>query len=181
VPLARPAYQTLALLSRKAESLALEKETDSLSEEVEVYNACLWENSTYINPVSGKAVNTPQFLLNTPSGNITAQYVYVNFGTATDYDDLAQWSIDVRGKIVIRKQGTPADFYALETARDRDVAGMIAYLDPGFDGNFTEANEYRGYPEGPARSPHSVFRRVGFILCAGCPMGRGLLIPYISP
>ncbi|KAJ0421545.1 hypothetical protein BJY00DRAFT_311857 [Aspergillus carlsbadensis] len=180
VPLARPIFQKLALLSRRkadSDSLAIENDAGMQVEEVGevdvevLYKARLRENSTYINPVSGKAVRTPTFLLNTPSGNITARYVYVNFGTPSDYDDLARLGIDVRGKIVIRKQERSTDFKSLETARDRGVAGMIAYLDPQFDGNVTEANGYRAYPDGPARSPHSVLRRVGMNPIRAFPNG----------
>jgi N-acetylated-alpha-linked acidic dipeptidase len=171
IPFTRPTYQKLALLSQKSNYPAGGGDTESQFEEEEVYNARLRENTTYINPVSGKIVSTPQFLLNTPNGDVTAQYVYVNFGTAGDYDDLERLNIELRGKIVIRKQGGPDDFRALETARDRGVVGMIAYLDPQFDGNVTEANGYRGYPEGPARSPHSIFRRCGIVPTRTLPNG----------
>lgn len=38
------------------------------------------------------------------------------------------------------------------------MIGAIIFTDPGDDGNVTEANGYKAYPDGPARNPTSVQR-----------------------
>src|SRR4029077_14643028 len=66
IPLPTPTYQRIALLRR---------DTDNKND-TELYVASLRENSQYVNPVSGKIVSTPQSATYSPSGNVTAQYVY---------------------------------------------------------------------------------------------------------
>jgi N-acetylated-alpha-linked acidic dipeptidase len=111
----------------------------------------LRENSQYVNPVSSKIISTPQYAAYAPSGNVTAQYVYVNFGRDCDYDDLQRANIGVEGKIAIRNQGVISGSTALMVAQKRGVVGVIWYPDPQFDGEVTESHGYVPYPEGPAR------------------------------
>ena len=69
IPLSRPKSQRIALLQR-----------DGQGKEVsELYVARLMETSTYVNPVSGMIVATPQFAAYAPSGNVTARYVLCQF------------------------------------------------------------------------------------------------------
>ncbi|KAE8417846.1 hypothetical protein BDV36DRAFT_295774 [Aspergillus pseudocaelatus] len=147
-PPTKPVYQRLALLERKPGQ-----------DDTELFNASLNEGSTFVNPISGKIVSTPQFFSSSPSGNVTAPFVFVNFGEESDYDDLKQSNIDVSGKIGIMKQRSLAVQRALYNAHDRGMVGLIFYLDPEFDANVTEAHGYRPFPEGPARAPGSVVRR----------------------
>ena len=172
IPLPTPRNQRIALLQRDAKG----------KEVSELYVARLMEASTYVNPISGKIVTTPQFAAQAPSGNVTAQFVYVNFGSSSDYEDLRLANITVEGKIVILKQGgidasvilkqdgidesmnlTQAGIdtsRVLWEAQKRGVLGVIWYLDPQDDGLVTESHGYAPYPKGPARAPDSVLRRV---------------------
>ncbi|KAB8261387.1 hypothetical protein BDV32DRAFT_137511 [Aspergillus pseudonomiae] len=146
-----PLYQRLALLERKPGN-----DDDTVS-----FNASLNEGSTFVNPISGKIISTPQFFSSTPSANVTVPFVFVNYGTDSDYDELQQSNIDVSGKIGIMKQGEPYIFSALRGAQKRDMVGLVVYLDPQFDENVTEAHGYLPFPEGPARAPSSMVRRMG--------------------
>ncbi|KAE8320113.1 hypothetical protein BDV41DRAFT_570281 [Aspergillus transmontanensis] len=152
LPPTLPLYQRLALLERKAGNADGQNDT-------ELFNARLNEGSTFVNPISGKIVSTPQFFSSSPSGNVTAPFVFVNHGMDSDYDDLKQSGIDVSGKIGIMKQGELLVQPALYKAQDRGMVGLIFYLDPEFDANVTEAHGYLPFPEGPARAPGSVVRR----------------------
>lgn len=151
IPLPTPKSQRIALLQRDAKGNVVS----------ELYVARLMETSTYVNPISGKIVTTPQFASYAPSGNVTARYVYVNFGSPSDYEDLQSANITVEGKIVIRKQGRMNESHALWEAQKRGAVGVIWYLDPQDDGLVTESHGYAPYPEGPSRAPDSVLRRVG--------------------
>ncbi|OXV11818.1 hypothetical protein Egran_00421 [Elaphomyces granulatus] len=154
IPVPTPIYQRIALLRRDTDN---KKDTS----DTELYVALLRENSQYVNPVSSKIISTPQYAAYAPSGNVTAQYMYVNFGRDCDYDDLQRASIGVEGKIAIRKQGVISGSTALMVAQKRGVVGVIWYPDPQFDGEVTESHGYVPYPEGPARAPDSVLRRAG--------------------
>lgn len=80
-----------------------------------------------------------------PSADLTRPVVYVNYGTAEDYDQLEKLGVNVKGKIALARY-----FHgyrggkALEAER-RGVAGIIVYSDPAEDGG------QRGpvYPDGP--------------------------------
>ncbi|OGM49268.1 putative glutamate carboxypeptidase [Aspergillus bombycis] len=150
-----PLYQRLALLERKPGNA--EDQDDTV-----LFNASLNESSTFVNPVSGKIISSPQFFSCTPNANVTAPFVFVNYGTDSDYDDLMHSNIDVSGMIGIMKQGKPYIRSALGEAQKRGMVGLVVYLDPEFDENVTEAHGYLPFPEGPARAPSSVVRRMGF-------------------
>ena len=107
----------------------------------------------------------PTFHGYSASGNVTAQYVYVNFGTYWDFDDLVKANVNLEGKIAIVKYGR--NFRGLKTMRAQELgmAGIVMYTDPQEDGEVTELNGYRAYPEGPARQASSVQRGSTEFLC----------------
>ena len=80
-----------------------------------------------------------------PSGNLTAPVVYANYGTAEDYDRLAQLGLSVRGKIVLVRYFHGYRGGKSYEAEKRGAAGVIVYSDPADDGTA------RGpvYPHGP--------------------------------
>ncbi|KAF3920994.1 hypothetical protein ABW20_dc0106427 [Dactylellina cionopaga] len=97
-------------------------------------------------------VRVPAFHGGSASGNVTAQFVYANFGSDQDYDDLeVQNHIDLKGKIAIVKYGKEHRGDKIFTAAQRGLVGILMYADPQQDGNITEAHGYKGYPDGPAR------------------------------
>lgn len=78
-------------------------------------------------------------------GDVTAKAVYVNFGTAEDYERLARHGVDVAGKVVIVRYGRTFRGIKPRLAAERGAVGVLLYSDPA------EYGYARGitYPEGP--------------------------------
>ena len=96
----------------------------------------------------------PAFNGSSPSGDVTAQVVYANYGTLADFQQLAKLGVSVKGKIVIVRYGE--NFRGIKTyiAQQYGAKGVLIYSDPADDGYF------RGdvYPKGPWR-PESAVQR----------------------
>ena len=92
------------------------------------------------------------------SGNVTSQYVYVNFGTYQDFEELVEAGIDLKGKIALAKYGRVFRGLKVRRAQELGMIGIAIYTDPQEDGEITEENGYKQYPDGPARQPSSVQR-----------------------
>ena len=89
-----------------------------------------------------------------PSAEVVGEVVYVNRGSAEDYDRLAKLGIDVRGKIVLARYfGGYRGGKSLE-AEKRGALAVLVYSDPIDDGWF----QGPVYPEGPW-GPASHFQR----------------------
>jgi N-acetylated-alpha-linked acidic dipeptidase len=142
-----PLDHRLALLKRKgADDYDIAFEA-TLEEDV------LEEDST-----SGLPDRVPTFHGYSATGNVTAPFVYANFGTYEDYQDLVDAGISVEGKIVIVKYGGIFRGLKVKRAQDLGAVGVVIYSDPQEDGDFTELNGYEAYPAGPARNPSAVQR-----------------------
>jgi N-acetylated-alpha-linked acidic dipeptidase len=89
-----------------------------------------------------------------PSGDAEAEVVYANYGTAADFQKLAEMKIDLRGKIVLARYGQNFRGVKAQLAQEYGAAGLIIYSDPADDGG------QRGpaYPAGPWRPETSVQR-----------------------
>ena len=96
----------------------------------------------------------PAFNGSSPSGDITAEVIYANYGTLADFQKLAQLGISVKDKIVIVRYGE--NFRGIKTyiAQQYGAKGVLIYSDPADDGYF------RGdvYPKGPWRPDSAVQR-----------------------
>jgi len=96
----------------------------------------------------------PAFNGSSPSGDITAEVVYANYGTLADFQQLAKLGISVKDKIVIVRYGE--NFRGIKTyiAQQFGAKGVLIYSDPADDGYF------RGdvYPKGPWRPDSAVQR-----------------------
>ena len=79
-----------------------------------------------------------------PDGDVTAELVFVNYGVPDDYEQLARFGIDVKGKIVIAKYGGSWRGIKPKVAQEHGAIGCIIYSDPKEDGF------YQGdvYPKG---------------------------------
>ncbi|KAI1974864.1 hypothetical protein LOZ51_001661 [Ophidiomyces ophidiicola] len=122
------------------------------------FEATLEEKVLNEDPTSGLASRIPTFHGYSASGNVTAQYVYVNFGTFEDFEDLVRANISLEGKIALAKYGRGFRGLKVKRAQELGMVGVIIYTDPQEDGDITELNGYKPYPEGPARHPSSVQR-----------------------
>src|SRR5262249_39710254 len=89
-----------------------------------------------------------------PTSQVTAEVVYVNRGSAGDYDGLAKLGVTVRGRIrLARYFGGYRGGKSLE-AEKRGVLAVLVYSDPIDDGWF----QGPVYPDGPW-GPSSHFQR----------------------
>ena len=109
-------------------------------------------------PTSGLEDRVPTFHGYSASGNVTAPYVYVNYGTYQDYEDLVKANVSLKGKIALAKYGGIFRGLKIKGAQDRGMIGCVIFTDPGDDGEITDENGVDLYPEGPARNPSSVQR-----------------------
>lgn len=122
------------------------------------FEASLEEDVLKEDPITGLPNRVPTFHGYSASGNITAQFVYANFGTFDDFQDLVDANVNLEGKIAIVKYGRNFRGLKVKRAQELGMVGVIIYDDPQSDGEITEENGYKAYPDGPARNPSSVQR-----------------------
>ena len=107
----------------------------------------------------------------TPSGDVTAEAVYANYGRAEDYELLEERGVSVEGRIVLVRHGGMQRGEKPYQAYIHGAAGLIMYSDPADDGNV------RGsvYPEGPWRAPDCIERGTvnRWTIYAGDPLTPG--------
>ncbi|KAK9450954.1 uncharacterized protein V1518DRAFT_425714 [Limtongia smithiae] len=122
------------------------------------YEAPLREDALPQDPTTMDPNSVPTFHGYSANGNVTAQYVYINYGRQVDFDTIAKRGIDIKGKIVIARYGGLFRGLIVKGAQERGAVGVLLYSDPGDDGEITIYNKYKAYPDGPARNPSSVQR-----------------------
>jgi N-acetylated-alpha-linked acidic dipeptidase len=96
----------------------------------------------------------PPFHGGSPSGDVTAEAVYVNYGRPEDFKKLDDMHISVAGKIVLARYGMNFRGVKVYLAQQRGAAGVIIYSDPADDGYFQGDK----YPHGPWRPDTGVQR-----------------------
>ncbi|MGA0987757.1 MAG: M28 family peptidase, partial [Flavobacteriaceae bacterium] len=79
------------------------------------------------------------------SGDVTAEVVYVNYGTREDFEMLKELGVSVEGKVALARYGGNFRGYKAKFAEANGAAGLLIYSDPKDNGYA------RGlvYPEGP--------------------------------
>lgn len=117
------------------------------------------------------------------SGNVSAEYIYVGYvylsvsvenkrqksltnktnkkkrrGTRGDYKRLVDLGVDLKGKIALAQYGGTNRGVKIKNAQENGMVGTVLYTDPLEDGQVTEANGYKAYPDGPARHPSAIQR-----------------------
>ena len=88
------------------------------------------------------------------SGHVDGQVVYVNYGTAEDFEVLDKRGIDVEGKIVLARYGAIFRGLKVLNAQRRGAIGVLLYSDPLDDG-YAQGDIY---PHGPYRPPSAIQR-----------------------
>src|SRR5256884_2643004 len=111
-------------------------------ERLSVREAVIKEDPTSSNPKI-----TPLFNGYSPTGDVTAELVYANYGLPPDYEALQKAGVDVKGKIVIVRYGNSFRGVKAKVAQDHGAAGCIIYSDPADDG-YVQGDVY---PKGPWR------------------------------
>jgi N-acetylated-alpha-linked acidic dipeptidase len=96
----------------------------------------------------------PAFNAYSPSCDVTAPVVYVNYGMQEDYRELARLSIGVEGKIALARYGRGYRGIKAKLAEEHKAAALIIYSDPQDDG-YTQGDTY---PEGPWRPMTAIQR-----------------------
>lgn len=134
------------------------KETKGVESWKVKFEASLTEDVLEEDPTSGLDDRIPTFHGYSASGNVTAPYVFVNYGTYQDYEDLVNANISLKGKIAIAKYGGIFRGLKVKRAQELGMVGCILFTDPGDDGGLTEENGDELYPDGPGRQPSSVQR-----------------------
>ncbi|WP_260703853.1 M28 family metallopeptidase [Edaphobacter flagellatus] len=96
----------------------------------------------------------PAFNGSSPSGDVTAEVVYANYGTLADFKKLADLGVSVKDKIVLVRYGGNFRGVKVYIAQQFGAKGVLIYSDPADDGYF------RGdvYPKGPFRPETAVQR-----------------------
>lgn len=122
------------------------------------FKASLEEDIIEDDPTTSVENRIPTFHGYSASGNVTAPFIYVNYGTYKDFEDLVDAGIKLEGKIAIARYGGIFRGLKIKRAQELGMIGCLIYSDPGDDGERTEENGYKPYPEGPARNPSSVQR-----------------------
>lgn len=87
-------------------------------------------------------------------GDVTAELVFVNYGTPADYEVLEKMGISVKDKIVIVKYGNSWRGLKPKLAAEKGAIGCLIYSDPKDDGY----GQGDVYPAGPFRNEHGVQR-----------------------
>ena len=123
-----------------------------------VYEAPLAEDVIEEDATTGLDDRIPTFHGYSASGNATAPFVYVNYGTYQDYEDLRNANVTLEGKIAIARYGYVFRGLKVKRAQELGMVGVVIYSDPGDDGEVTDENGFAQYPDGPARQPSSVQR-----------------------
>ncbi|KAI5295385.1 hypothetical protein KEM52_001578 [Ascosphaera acerosa] len=122
------------------------------------FEATLEEDVLPEDSTSGLEDRVPVFHGYSASGNVTARFVYANFGTYQDYEDLLAAGVELEGKIVLVKYGGVFRGLKIKRAEELGAVGVLIYSDPQEDGSITEENGFAPYPDGPARNPSAVQR-----------------------
>jgi N-acetylated-alpha-linked acidic dipeptidase len=96
----------------------------------------------------------PAYNAYSPSGDVTGEIVYVNYGIPSDYETLRKLGIDVKGKIVLARYGGSWRGIKPKVAAEHGAIACIIYSDPHEDGYF----QGDVYPDGPFRGAGMIQR-----------------------
>src|SRR6201996_8176291 len=96
----------------------------------------------------------PAFNGSSPSGDVTAEVVYANYGTLADFKKLAELGISLKDKIAIVRYGGNFRGIKAYIAQQYGAKGILIYSDPADDG-YVKGD---AYPRGPQRPPSAVQR-----------------------
>ena len=118
------------------------------------YKAKLKETPLKEDATSNQADQLPTYNCWSADGDVSANLVFVNYGLPEDYETLAKYGIDVKGKIVIAKYGRSWRGIKPKVAQEHGAIGCLIYSDPGDDG-YGAGDEY---PIGAFKNDQTVQR-----------------------
>jgi N-acetylated-alpha-linked acidic dipeptidase len=121
----------------------------------EPYTARLQEPPIAVDPTSDQtSEQLATYNAYSRDGDVTAKFVYVNYGRPEDYEVLDRMGISVKGMIVIARYGMSWRGIKPKVAAEHGAVGCILYSDPRDDGYFRSDP----YPDGPMRPAEGVQR-----------------------
>ena len=118
------------------------------------FKALLKEPALKEDATSAQADQLPTYNCWSADGDVNAELVFVNYGLPEDYETLAKYGIDVKGKIVIAKYGRSWRGIKPKVAQEHGAIGCLIYSDPQDDGY--GAGDV--YPAGPFKNKYGVQR-----------------------
>ncbi|KAI3324863.1 Zn-dependent exopeptidase [Xylariaceae sp. AK1471] len=148
-----PLDHRLALLEKRTASTGHDSDDWKVA-----FEATLTEDVLEDDPTTRLENSVPTFHGYSASGNVTGSFVYVNYGSFWDFEDLVRANVSLKGKIAVARYGGIFRGLKVKRAEDLGMIGCVMYSDPGDDGDMTEEKGHNPYPEGPARNPSSVQR-----------------------
>jgi N-acetylated-alpha-linked acidic dipeptidase len=136
-----------------------------------VYHALLKEPALKEDGTSGQPDQLPTYNAWSADGNVNSELVYVNYGLKEDYEVLARYGIDVKGKIVIARYGQSWRGIKPKIAQEHGAIGCLIYSDPRDDGYF----QGDVYPKGPFKNEYGVQRGsvMDMVIYPGDPLTPG--------
>ena len=118
------------------------------------YKAKLKETPLKEDATSNQVDQLPTYNCWSADGDVSANLVFVNYGLPEDYETLAKYGIDVKGKIVIAKYGRSWRGIKPKVAQEHGAIGCLIYSDPIDDG-YGAGDEY---PIGAFKNDQTVQR-----------------------
>jgi N-acetylated-alpha-linked acidic dipeptidase len=118
------------------------------------FKALLKEPALKEDATSNQEDQLPTYNCWSADGDVNAELVFVNYGLPEDYETLAKYGIDVKGKIVIAKYGRSWRGIKPKVAQEHGAIGCLIYSDPQDDGY--GAGDV--YPAGPFKNEYGVQR-----------------------
>ncbi len=112
------------------------------------------EEPVEFDPSSFDANAVMGFNAYSPSGEVEAEVVYVNYGLPEDYARLRELGVSATGRIAIARYGRSFRGVKAKLAEENGAAGLILYSDPADDGYMAGDT----YPRGPFRPMSGIQR-----------------------
>lgn len=120
-----------------------------------IYQPTLVEDALPEDPTTIGDDVVPAFHGYSANGNVTAEFVFANYGTKEDFNLLDSKKVEIKDKVVIVRYGKIFRGLKVKFAQELGAAGVLIYSDPSDD----YANEdAQPYPKGPGRNPSSIQR-----------------------
>jgi hypothetical protein len=104
----------------------------------------LKEQEIESDPSTKNAKVIPTFHAYSPSADISAEVVFVNYGTKQDYSTLRDMGLDAKGAIVIAKYGKMYRVDIVEIVAGAGAVGVLVYLMVCWQGVFVYSDPRDG-------------------------------------
>ncbi|XP_064488120.1 glutamate carboxypeptidase 2-like isoform X2 [Ornithodoros turicata] len=111
---------------------------------VEIYKNDVLSYTATNKEIAGSQMG-PAFYAYSAAGDVKQPYVYVNYGTMSDFDELASSTINVAGRICVARLGKISRSKKAQNAESMGAAGLVLFMDPNDFG--PHGNTQRPFPD----------------------------------